>query len=349
MLVGVNALALAPGRGGGAERFLRNVLVTMRDVQPHTRFVIFTDAGNHASFEGYDRVCIADASRLGPRNDTAALLGAPARQAAVDLLFSPLTTAPAKSPVPVVAYALDLRQWEADHIRKQRRGAASQRAAKRVCAAAAALVVPSTYVQMRCLELLEIGLDKIVVAPLGVHEVFATPQPALVEQPYLLAVGDTHEFKNTARLQEVFAHLRGEAPHTLVVVGRPCEAEPKDWGPGVLRFEHCPLAQLAGLYQGCDMYIQPSLYEGSGVTVLEAMRAGAPVATSRTGGIPEVAGDAPIYFNPNSPASMLGAVRRVISEGPDARRLRVRAGLRIATDYTWEKCAWKTLAAFKRA
>lgn len=349
MLVGVNALALEPGRGGGAERFLRNVLAKMRAVQPNTRFVIFTDAANHASFEGYDRVCVSDAPRMGLRSDSAALLDAPARHAAIDLLFSPLTAAPAQSPVPVVAYVLDLRQWEADHIRKQRRGAASQRAAKRVCAAAAGLVVPSTYVQMRCLELLDIGLDKIIVAPLGVHDVFATPQPGLVEQPYLLAVGDTHEFKNIARLQEVFVQLRGEAPHTLVVVGRPCEAEPKDWGRGVLRFEQCPLAQLAGLYQRCDVYIQPSLYEGCGVTVLEAMRAGAPVATSRTGGIPEVAGDVPIYFNPNSPASMLDAVRRAINQGPDARRLRVRAGQRAAIEYTWEQCAWKILAAFKRA
>lgn len=352
MLVGVNALEIEPDRGGGAERFLRNVLATMRVVQPNTRFVIFTDAGNHASFERYDRVCVSDAPRPGSRTDPAALLGAPLRQAAVDLLFSPLTAAPAKSPVPVVAYTLDLRQWEADHIRKQRRRAASQRAAKRVCAAAAAaaaLVVPSTYVQMRCLELLEIGLDKIIVAPLGVHDVFATPQAALVEQPYLLAVGDTHEFKNIPTLQEVFVQLQEEVPHMLVVVGRPREAEPNDWGPRVLRFEQCPVAQLAGLYQHCDVYIQPSLYEGSAVTVLEAMRAGAPVATSRTGGIPEVAGDVPIYFNPNSPASMLGAVRRAINEGPDARRLRVRAGRRAAIEYTWEQCAWKTLAAFKRA
>jgi len=90
-------------------------------------------------------------------------------------------------------------------------------------------------------------------------------------------------------------------------VGQPAEAEPADWGPRVMRIEYCPASHLAGLYQHCDAFIQPSLYEGSGVTVLEAMRAGAPVVTSRTGGIEEVAGDTPIFFNPESTASIIAA------------------------------------------
>jgi len=348
MLVGVNALALEPGLGGGAERYLRNVLATIRTVQPGTRFVVFTDAGNHDSFEGYDRVCVGRTPRLKSPRDPAALLDGPARQAGIDVLFSSLSTAPAAFPVPVILYALDLRQWEGSHVKKERREAVSHRAVKRAAGNAAAIVLPSTYVQMRCLELLEVGLDKTMVAPLGVDGAFGTPQRGFVQQPYLLVVGDTRDFKNLPRLQDAYRQLRKEAPHTLVVAGRPCEAEPEDWGPGVLRLEQCPVAQLAALYQHCDAYVQPSLYEGSAVTVLEAMRAGAPVATSRTGGIPEAAGDTPIYFNPNSVASILGAIRRVINEDPETRRRRVRLGQRLAAEYTWEQCAWKTLTAFKR-
>ncbi|HEO71693.1 MAG TPA: glycosyltransferase, partial [Candidatus Hydrogenedentes bacterium] len=106
---------------------------------------------------------------------------------------------------------------------------------------------------------------------------------------------------------------------------------------------------LAALYQHCDLFVCPSLYEGSGVAVLEAMRAGAPVATSRAGGIPEVAGDTPVYFNPESVGSIAAAIRRLVDEGPAERWRRTTFGRRIAAQYTWEQCAWKTVSALRRA
>jgi glycosyltransferase involved in cell wall biosynthesis len=194
-----------------------------------------------------------------------------------------------------------------------------------------------------------VGLEKTVVAPLGVDEIFGQPQPRMVEPNYLLAVGDTHEFKNIPRLREVHATLNKESPLCLAVVGRPSEAEPDDWGSGVIRFEQLPASNLAALYQHCAVYIQPSLYEGSGVTVLEAMRAGAPVAAARVGGIPEVAGDIPFFFNPENVGSMAASIRRIFEEDPAQRRKRIHPGERMAAEFTWEKCAWKTLGAFKKA
>ena len=348
MLVGVNTLAIPPGFGGGEERFLRKTLATIRQAQPSTRFVVFTDPGNHDSFDGYDRVCAKKGVRLGLSNDTGAMLAPLAKSAGIDLLFSPLNTGPAKFPVPVVLLALDLRRWEPEHLKLERRAAARHKAIKRVSANAAAIVTPSESVQRKALHLLEVGLDKTVIAPLGVDEVFGEPQPSLVEGPFLLAVGDTREFKNIPRLRQVCAQLGKEFPHSLVVVGRPCEAEPDDWGPRVMRFEHIPTPYLAGLYQHCDAFIQPSLYEGSGVTVLEAMRTGAPVATSRTGGIAEAAGDTPFFFNPENVGSMVSNVRRILEEDAQARRTRTQVGVRAAAEFTWERCAWKVLSAFKK-
>ena len=117
----------------------------------------------------------------------------------------------------------------------------------------------------------------------------------------------------------------------------------------MLRIHACPVAQLAGLYQHCAMYLSAATDDGCGVTVLEAMRAGARVVASRVGAIPEVAGDIPQYFDPNSGKSLLMAVRRVLDEEPEKRAERTRVGRHRAMDYTWENCALKMLSALRRA
>lgn len=349
MLVGVNTISLRPGHGGGSERYLRRVLDKMRELQSDTKFVIFTDPDNHDSFEGWERARCGGASRLGSFRDGGGQLDQAAKRAAVDVLFSPLATAPVKCSVPQVSYALDVRDWDDDAPGPRRKDVPKLKTAKKMCANAAALVAPSRFTQRKLLELLDVPLNKTIVAPLGVDEAFSQPQPCMVEQPFLLTVGDTHEFKNIPRLRQAFGLMKDEFPHNLVVVGRPAEGEPEDWGQRVFRIDHCSTRNLAGLYQHCDIYIQASLHEGSGVTVLEAMRGGAPVVTSRTGGITEVVGDVPVFFNAESVKSIMGAIRRTLEEYPQERRNRTATGKQIAAQYTWETCAWKTIAAFRRA
>jgi len=321
----------------------------VRRVQPETGYLVFTSPGNHDAFEGWDRVCVTPRPRFWrrPASSAAAGLVSAVCAAGLDVLFSPLASAPMRTPVPLVVCALDLRPWEPAAPRKDR--PLTLAAARRVCARAAGAVAPSAYVQRRLLELLETPMNKTVVAPFGVDPLFGMPQPCVAPRPFLLFVGRTGAAKNIPRLRESFDLLRKELPHALVVAGPPGEAEPADWGPRVFRFERCPTEVLAGLCQQCAVFIQPSLHEGSGVTVLEAMRAGAPVAASRTGGIEEVAADLPFYFNAESAASIAITVRRALDEPPDLQQTRAKAGRKLAAEYTWDKCAWKILSAFKRA
>jgi alpha-1,3-rhamnosyl/mannosyltransferase len=347
MLIGVNALTLEPD-GGGEDRYLRRLLVTMRQIQPDTQFLIFTDPANHDSFAGWDRAPLDPDRRRGLFSGRDAQLERAAKQRGVDALFSCVANAPARVSVPVVLYALDLLRWEVDYRREHREDEACFKRVKQICADAAAIVAPSGFLQRKYLELLDVPLNKVIVAPLGVDEAFGRPSPCIVPQPYLLTVGSTRRFKNVPRFRDALEQLRDHIPHGLVVVGRRGEAEPDDWGDRVIRIEECPLVYLAGLYQHCDVFVQPSLYEGSGVTVLEAMRAGAIAATSRSGGIPEVAGDTPIFFNPESTASIVAAIRWAVAEEPAHRQSRIKFGKQVAAEYTWERCAWKTLSAFKR-
>ena len=352
MFLGVNAATMDPARGGLENVFLRNVLRHIHGLQRQTQFVVFTHAANHAAFQEWERVCVADepargreAPDVSPRRLTAAIA-----ESGVEALFSPLDPRFVKMPVPMVFFVMDLSAYEGTLAQGGWGTGARLKAAKRVCQEAAAFVAPSQYIQDTLLEVLEVPLNKVVVAPLGVEPVFGEPQPGIVQEPYLLCVGDTDESLNLPRLRTALERLRDEIPeHSLVVVGSPGNAEPESWGQSVVRVEECAPAHLAALCQHCDLFVLPSLYAGSGVAVLQAMRAGAQVLASRVGGIPEVAGDVPIYFNPESVGSLMTAIRRGLQKDEAQRDQRIQHGRQVASEYTWENCALKTLSAFKRA
>ena len=107
-------------------------------------------------------------------------------------------------------------------------------------------------------------------------------------------------------------------------------------------------AELAALYQEAAALVFPSLCEGFGLPVLEAMASGAPVITSSTSSLPEVAGDAAILVDPSDVQALAEAMWRVATDAILAQRLRV-AGLARAATLTWEKTATETLAVYRQA
>ncbi len=112
--------------------------------------------------------------------------------------------------------------------------------------------------------------------------------------------------------------------------------------PGYVADEHLP-----ALYSGAEMFVYPSLYEGFGLTVLEAMACGTPVVCSSTTSLPEVAGDAAVTVEPTDGAALSAAIGRVLGD----RRLRAELGergLARAAQFSWEHTAaeiWRVLAA----
>lgn len=341
MVIGVNALTLNPAVGGGVEVYLRNLLTTISEVQPDAKFVIFMGEGDYEDFNKWECVPVSP-----PEPEQ---LSEAAAAAGCDVLFSSLYCAPQHCAVPLVLFALELRTVELAKANKRLFGEDPKiKAWKQLCKSARSIVVPSEFLRKAFLELLEVPLNKCVLAPPGVSQVFSKPQASFVEEPYLLFVGTTHATKNIALLMRAFDAIAADHPHALVVVGAPGDEERDDWGPRVVRIERCSSSHLAGLYQHADLYICPSVYDGSGVTILEAMRSGARIAAVKQGGIKEVAGDVPIYFNGEDVASLVNIIRRVIQETPEDRERHAKAGQQRAADYTWENCAWKTLAAFKR-
>ena len=107
-------------------------------------------------------------------------------------------------------------------------------------------------------------------------------------------------------------------------------------------------ADVEGLFAISAAFAFPSLYEGFGLPVLEAMVRGVPVACSDRASLPEVAGDAALLFDPADPAAIAAAVDRLLSDDAEAQRLRVAGRARAAT-FTWERSAEATLAGYERA
>lgn len=348
MRVGVNLISLRPGFAG-EDAYLRKVMQTIRAVQPDTHLVLFTDPGNHDTFPDWDRVCIESGyTPESPSLLDEAALNRAASKAKVERLFSPIETAPIEGEIPPVLLVFDMCFLEYDPDLNARRTAVLLNDLQLLCDRAPALVAPSDAVQEKLRQYLSVPLNKIMVAPPGADPELAQAHQPFIEMPYLLAVGDTTAFRNVSGLLDVFNGLRDEMPHNLVIVGGTGSAELPDWGPRIMRIHQCPVNHLAALYRHSDAYICTSFYEGSASNVLDALRAGARVTAGRVGAIPEVAGNVPLYFNPQSGASMVAAVRRALIETPKEREQFIRAGMHRASEYTWEKCAWKILHAFKR-
>jgi glycosyltransferase involved in cell wall biosynthesis len=175
--------------------------------------------------------------------------------------------------------------------------------------------------------------------------------------PFVLAVGVRRPHKNIARLVSAFLRCCSSVPHSLVLVGGidprfrddADEAIKKLRSRGrLLEIAHVEEGDLPALYSQADLFVQPSLIEGFGLPVLEAMSCGCPVACSSTSSLPEVAGNAAAQFEPRSEASIEAVLRELLLSGEERQRLR-KLGLERATTFSWNTAAKQTLRIYRRA
>lgn len=171
----------------------------------------------------------------------------------------------------------------------------------------------------------------------------------LPEGEYFLSVGDIQPRKNITHAIRCFERVRCVAPNvSLLHAGatyiKGDEREHRD----VIFTDYIPDEDLAALYSGATALLFPSLYEGFGLPVLEAMQCGTPVITSNTTSLPEVAGDAAILINPTDEDALCQSMLDLL--GNERLRLTLRRkGLEWAARFSWERCADLTLTAYQQA
>jgi glycosyltransferase involved in cell wall biosynthesis len=257
--------------------------------------------------------------------------------------------------VPTATIVYDLVVFDRG-LRPPLRSALVERGALRLAAARSdALLAISQATAEALAQRLPRAAAKTRVVPLGVSPALSAGHvhPS-VGEGFVLAVGTLEPRKNFPRLVEAFAALPAELQraHPLVVVGR------SGWGGGETMSALRSLgdgarilgavsdAELAALYERCAVFCYPSLAEGFGLPVLEAMHAGAPVLTSDRSSLPEVGGDAVAYADPTSVEEIAGGLEALLSD-PNARAELSRRGRERAAHFTWASSAGATLEALE--
>ncbi len=174
---------------------------------------------------------------------------------------------------------------------------------------------------------------------------------------YILCVSGNHAHKNMPRLLEAFQIIAPKTDCRLVIAGYQNAAqqlglneqrEKSGLGERVVFLGHAPDGDLPPLYRGAELFVFPSLYEGFGLPPLEAMSYGVPVAVSRRSSLPEVVGEAGVYFDPENAQDMADQMLRVLNDQNLRDDLR-RRGPERAKEFTWRKTAQATWAVFENA
>jgi glycosyltransferase involved in cell wall biosynthesis len=190
------------------------------------------------------------------------------------------------------------------------------------------------------------GLDEGAMAN-EIERINALPKP------FVLCLGTIQPRKNLIRLIDAFLKAKSTSnlPHSLVIAGRKgwwCEEtlQKIESSPGVTYFDYV-LNRFALLCEA-SLLVQPSIYEGFGLTILDAFAEGVPVACSNISSLPEVAGGAAELFDPYDVDDISSALYRVLSDPGHAAALSTM-GLERVKDFTWEECARRTLAVINRS
>lgn len=216
------------------------------------------------------------------------------------------------------------------------------------------IITPTEAVRRAAIERFRLQPDRVVSVPLAAGELFrpvapATSARASTSAPYFLFVGTREPRKNIARLIEAWREVRRAFPIDLVLAGRAradSPAIPEE--PGLRVLGEVPDSELPALYSGALACVYPSLYEGFGLPVLEAMQCGALVITSRDPAILEVSREAAVHVEARDTASLAEAMRGVAAEPAKFAGIRKKAIAR-ASEFTWRDTARRTREVYDAA
>lgn len=366
MRIGINGLLLT-GQAGyrqtGVARYIERLVTALPTVMPDAELLVHVGRGVTLPPGVEARRAWVPTERPPARLAwERAALPILARRDRLSLFHGTVNTLPAALPCPAIVTVHDLALLRWPEQVPARRFRYLSRAIPHAVRRAARVLAVSEATKRDLVELLKVPSEKIAVTPLGVDERFHPVSKVELggfrerhglTRPFLLTVCTLEPRKNLPRLLEAFALVR-DTDRQLVIVG------PEGWLTGGLRetLERLDLrnrVRLTGFvpddelplwYNAADLFVFPSLYEGFGLPVLEAMACGAPVVTSNISSLPEVAGDAAIYVEPESVESIAKGIEAALGNSETRERMS-RIGVRRAREFTWRRTAELTAAAYR--
>jgi glycosyltransferase involved in cell wall biosynthesis len=360
---------------GGVGTYIYNLVTHLRTVSPDTEIVLIKCGAAELDLYRHDgqRTVVLRGRDL---VRTACMLDMPyarlVRTLRLDLLHYPNQFGGAFLPmsIPRVVTLHDLTPLLFPQFHPSRRVAGYRLLLRRALARARHVIVDATHTKQ---DLVRRGLaaaQDISVIPLGVASAFG-PSTGLrtgsahdsgvgsrydLPERYVLTVGVFEPRKNQVALLRAVQrlHAQGE-PIAVVMVGRdgwrwkdPLETpELSTLRPWIRMLRNVSDADLVAIYKRAAVFAYPSLYEGFGLPVLEAMACGTPVVASNRSSLPEVAGDAAVLVDPTDTNAFAAALRTVLRDDQLRQQL-VQAGLARARMFSWDQTAERTLAIYAR-
>jgi glycosyltransferase involved in cell wall biosynthesis len=366
----LDATAVPPNRGG-VGRYVDNLIPALVRAGVDVRIVCQRhDAAHYSELSGADPVPIHPvwrhpAARLAWEQ---VALPSVVRRVAPQVLHSPHYTHPLRTRVPLVVTLHDATFFSDPGVHTRVKGPFFRSATRIALRRAAMCVVPSQATADELVRTAGADPGRLQVAHLGVDtSVFAPPSVAMVravrerlgltdEQPYVAFLGTLEPRKNVPALVRGWSRAAADRanPPALVLAGGAGWDTDLDAAIAavssrltVLRPGYLPVDELAGLLGGAEVVAYPSLGEGFGLPVLEAMACGAAVLTTRRLALPEVGGDAVAYTEPD-PTSIAAALTGLLDD-PDQRKALATAAIDRAAGFTWDACAAAHVPAYERA
>jgi glycosyltransferase involved in cell wall biosynthesis len=369
--VGLNLVFLTPSEQGGMEIYVRELIPQLLAVGPQHRYTAFVNSDAAAVAGPWNElidsvtVPVHASNRIEWVRGEQQLLPPAAQRAGVDLLHSLASTAPAWGAYRRVVTIHDLIYRGLPEAHPGMRALGMRILVPLAARRSDRVIAISETTRRDVVRFLRTPQDKVDVVPQGlgmtrasvlVDEVTLRQRLAAGSRPLVLSVSAKLAHKNLMRLLGAVAAIPAGGRPLLVLPGYATAYEQElrrragDLGiTADVRFlGWISDAELEGLYAVAACVVLPSLMEGFGLPVLEAMARGRPVACSARGALAEVAGDAALTFDPESEPAIAAAMTRLLTDPELCARLSA-AGVERAARFSWKATAAGTLACYERA
>jgi glycosyltransferase involved in cell wall biosynthesis len=369
MRVGLDLLYLIPGETGGRETYVRELVPALLERAPELELIAFVNRDSGTSLaaelgEGVRAVQVGVSARnraqwaLGEL----ALVSLAARRERVDLLHSMANFAAVWGPFRRVVTIHDLQYQAVPELISGPVRAGTSALMWLAAHRADRVIAVSGAAREEVIAGLKVKRERIDAVPNGVRPPPPDPPTAglreryrLRQQPIALAVATNLPHKNLPTLIDALALMAPERRPVLLLAGHGTDdgalqtlASSAGVAADVRLLGACSRAQLDSLYALADCLVLPTLHEGFGLPVIEAMVRSLPVACSDIAALREVAGDAALYFDPRTPAEIAARIDELLSDRALAQRQRER-GVARGAEFSWSAAAAGTLESYAQA